>query len=154
MKEIEQVIKEISEQGRFLEEKDAFQHGDTTVYEHSIHVAYKSLEIARAWHLKVDEASLIRGALLHDYFLYDWHNADEGHDLHGFTHPYRALQNAREDFDINKIEENIIVRHMFPLTPIPPKYKEAWIVCLADKYVASKETYNGILLKMKQAVKA
>lgn len=154
MKEIEKAIKEISEQGRFLKEKEAFQHGDTTVFEHSVHVAYTSLEIARALHLDIDETSLIRGALLHDYFLYDWHTPHDGHEMHGFTHPYRALKNAKEDFDLNKIEENIIVRHMFPLTPIPPKYMEAWIVCLADKYAASKETYNGILLKMKQVVKA
>lgn len=29
---------------------------------------------------------------------------------------------------------------MFPLTPIPPAYKEAWIVCIADKICAIEET--------------
>lgn len=144
MKEVNEIVKQICRQGRFLEEKNAYQHGNTTVFEHSINVANKSLQIARSLHLHVDESSLIRGALLHDYFLYDWHIPHQGHDLHGFTHPYQALKNAKEDFELDEIEENIIVRHMFPLTLIPPKHTESWIVCLADKYVAAIETVHGI----------
>ena len=33
----------------------------------------------------------------------------------------------------NKID-NSILRHMFPLNFIPPKYLEGWIICLVDKY--------------------
>ncbi|MCD8018619.1 MAG: hypothetical protein LUF92_03280 [Clostridiales bacterium] len=59
--------------------------------------------------------------------------------LHGYRHPMIAADNAKQDYGINDIEENIIKRHMFPLTPIPPKYKEARIVCIADKYCAVLE---------------
>ena len=41
-------------------------------------------------------------------------------------------------------EENIIHRHMFPLTPMPPTTREAWIVCLADKYCAAAETVEPV----------
>ena len=41
--------------------------------------------------------------------------------------------------DISPKEENIILRHMFPLTPVPPKYKEGWVVTLCDKYCATRE---------------
>ena len=101
---------------------------------------------ARRFRLNIDEKSLIRGALLHDYFLYEWHEKDKSHRLHGFYHPSTALRNAKEDFDLNPIEENMIARHMFPLTPIPPRYKEAWILCLADKYCATVETLLPLLM--------
>ncbi len=136
-------IHNLEENSRFLDEKKYSQHGSTSVYEHSIHVACISLRIAQKLPFQVDTDCLLRGALLHDYFLYDWHEKDKSHRLHGFFHPRKALHNAQEDFSLNKIEENIILRHMFPLTPIPPIYREAWIVCLADKYCALKETFSA-----------
>ena len=38
-----------------------------------------------------------------------------------------------EDFALSEIEKETIRRHMFPLNPIPPRCREAWIVTLADK---------------------
>ena len=130
----------LESKGRLRKEKDYMQHGSTSVYEHSVKVAYISLCLAKWLHLKVDPVSLMRGALLHDYFLYDWHEKDRSHRLHGFRHASTALRNAEKDFQLNEVERNIIARHMFPLNPIPPKYKEAWVVCLADKYCAFLET--------------
>ena len=83
--------------------------------------------------------ALVIGSLLHDYFLYDWHDG-EGRHLHGFTHPECAYKNAEMDYTLSPRVKNIIVRHMFPLTPIPPACKEAWIVCIADKICAIEET--------------
>jgi uncharacterized protein len=34
----------------------------------------------------------------------------------------------------------MIRRHMWPLTVIPPKYKEAWALTLVDKVLATRET--------------
>ena len=59
---------------------------------------------------------------------------------YGFKHPYFAFRNADRDFKLNDIEKNVILRHMFPLTPIPPACREAWIVCMADKYCSARET--------------
>ena len=84
--------------------------------------------------------SLIIGALLHDYFLYDWHKERKGKHIHGFTHPAEALKNASEDFELNAVEADIIRKHMFPLNLKPPKYKESALVCLADKLSALEET--------------
>jgi len=98
-----------------------------------------SCQIAWKLHLNVTYPSLIRGALLHDYFLYDWHERSRDHRLHGFFHPRRALKNAREDFELTSIESDIILRHMFPLNPVPPKYLESWIVCIADKVCTMRE---------------
>ena len=115
----------LESKGRLKKEKEYMQHGSTSVYEHSVKVAYISLCLAKWLHLKVDPVSLMRGALLHDYFLYDWHEKDRSHRLHGFRHASTALRNAEGYFQLNEVEKNIIARHMFPLNPIPPKYKRS-----------------------------
>ena len=134
--------------GRLALTRGFIQHGDVSVYAHVCSVARASLAaadaLARAG-VRVDRASLLRGALLHDYFLYDWHDAGNGHRLHGFSHPYTACRNAAADFELTARERNIIKRHMFPLVPIPPTCREAWIVCLADKWCALRETVAGRL---------
>jgi uncharacterized protein len=107
------------------------QHGNVSCLEHCSHVSYKSYVICRM--LKLDYRSAARGGLLHDYFLYDWHN-NSPYRLHGFRHPHRALLNAKRDFELNEIECDIIEKHMWPLTLIPPKYKESLIVSMVDKY--------------------
>lgn len=121
-------------------QKQCLQHGKRTVFEHSLAVALMCLTINEFLHLKLNERRLIRGALLHDYFLYDWHVKDKSHHLHGFRHPYFALENARKEYELDPVLEDMIVKHMFPLIPIPPKYKESWVLCIADKICASKET--------------
>ncbi|MEG2204778.1 MAG: hypothetical protein RRY21_06425, partial [Oscillospiraceae bacterium] len=94
--------------------------------------------------------SLLIGALLHDYFLYDWHRYDPVRGpFHGFAHPGRALANAARDYPLDVVEREIIARHMFPLTPAPPCCREAALVCLADKLcsvleVVSRDPYAGL----------
>ena len=129
------------ENSRFHLTKRFIQHGRISVYSHCLSVAIMSVRIANILHINTDYTSLIRGALLHDYFLYDWHdNPDGRHNLHGFTHPSKALRNALEDFELTHKERDIIKHHMFPLVPVPPKCREAWIVCTADKICALQET--------------
>ena len=125
----------------FDKEREFIQHGDTTTYDHSLCVAYISLWLASRSRHKVDMKSIARGALLHDYFLYDWHEKNEYHNLHGFTHAAKSLANAKRDFKLNKTEEEIIYCHMFPLnlTRVPLS-REARIVCVADKLCAGAET--------------
>lgn len=127
--------------------KDYVQHGSTSVFEHALSVAKFSLIFAinleNIFGVKVDRRSLVRGALLHDYFLYDWHlPSDKRRGLHGFTHPAIACENAVRDFDIPPIEQDIIKHHMFPLTLIWPHTREGWLVCLADKWCALCETFK------------
>ena len=113
------------------------QHGATSVFEHSLNVACESLILARRMKRQVNERAMVRGALLHDYFLYDWHQP--GHSLHGFRHPEIAWQNAKRDFRLGAIERDVIRKHMFPLNLTPPRCRESLIVCLADKICALRE---------------
>ena len=59
--------------------------------------------------------------------------------LHGFTHPSVAFKNASKSFELSNIEKDIIIKHMFPLTPVPPHFKESWIVTIADKICSIME---------------
>lgn len=130
-------------------EKKFIQHGHTSVYEHSYNVAYMCIYISLFFRIKVDKRSLVRGALLHDYFLYDWHVPDKSHRFHGFTHAKKALNNAKHDFILSRIEEDMIKKHMFPLNLSPPKYRESIILCIADKICSLKETI-GIFFATKK----
>ena len=145
-KEIFSLGKDILIDPKAMQMKQFTQHGTTSVFNHCVAVAKFSLLIAqfleKTLRIKVDRRSLVRGALLHDYFLYDWHDPVPAHKIHGFTHPGIAWRNASRDFDMNRIEENIIRRHMYPLTPIPPTKREAIIVGLADKWCAICETFK------------
>ena len=127
--------------------KNFTQHGTTTVFEHCVSVAKFSLLMAhyleKRLKIKVDRDSLVRAALLHDYFLYDWHDKTiPGHNIHGFTHPRTAMLNADRDFGLNAVEKDIISKHMFPLTFMPPRYRESVLVTLADKWCALCETFK------------
>lgn len=128
--------------------KQFLHHGKTTTFNHSINVARVSLSIAERCRLKVDERALVRGALLHDYYLYDWHEA-KSHLFHGFTHAKKAAENAMRDFHLGLIELDIIKKHMFPLNLSLPRYKESFIVGIADKICAVCEKFSFKRLKHK-----
>ena len=117
------------------------QHGRTTTYRHSLMVSFLSYRLCRFLRLRRGLRSVARGALLHDFFLYDWHIPTSHTGLHGFRHPQTALDNARRRFPLNKVEENIIASHMWPLTlRRVPLSREAVVVCLVDKYCSLLET--------------
>lgn len=128
----------------FKSTKKHIQHGTVTVNDHCISVAKHSIILAQFLGIKYNRRELIRGALLHDYFLYDWHDKDHINPLklHGFYHPGRALKNACAEYDLTEREKDIIRKHMWPMTVIPPMYREAWIVTVADKWVSLMETLH------------
>jgi len=139
-KEYFETVQDILQHEEFLKLKNFFHH-NSSIYEHVHDVAYFSYRICK--YFKLDYRSAARGALLHDFFLYDWRNHDvpdlPRDKFHGIAHPAIAVTNAKKYFVINDIEEDIIVKHMWPLTLVPPKYKESFIVSFADKYLSSKE---------------
>lgn len=140
---LKEMLYEMLKDQRILKMDEFIQHGNVTCLQHCISVAYFSYAFCKQFHIKVDEQSLIRGALLHDYFLYDWHIKEEERKLHGFYHPILALTNAKRDFTLSRIEKDIIVNHMWPLTLLHiPHYKESWIVCIMDKLCSISEAFG------------
>ena len=140
--EFHEYVKDLSTSDVVLQMDDYIQHGDITTLEHVIAVSYTSFILAKKWN--ADVCTTVRGAMLHDLYLYDWHIKDPATRpplTHGFTHPAKAAENAQLYFKPSEKELKIIRSHMWPLTFLHiPLSKEALIVTLADKYCATNET--------------
>lgn len=141
------ILEEYEQHPAVQQMREYIQHGSVTTYEHCRNVVLVSFWLNRRLHLGADETQLAVGALLHDFYLYDWHRTSSFHglshlfEMHGFSHPQYACVNAERIFNITKKEQNIISSHMWPLTlRHVPKCREAIIVCFADKYCALVES--------------
>lgn len=118
------------------------QHRKSNTYRHSVNVCLRALLFAKENCIKVDVPSLVRAALLHDYYLYDWHIKPHP-KKHATMHPMRAAENAERDFGLNPRERKAIESHMWPIAfKRIPQSREAWIICYADKCVAINEVFG------------
>lgn len=140
-KEFYQLAKPILRNSEFQRRRNFLHHQDS-VYEHSLRVAWVSYKIAKkiSRYKKINIQNVVVSALLHDFYLKSWRENKNRipWKMHGFVHGRIASDNAYQFFPslMNQRIENSIKRHMFPLTIIPPKYIEGWIITIADKYVS------------------
>lgn len=141
-RKIKSAAGDILQSENFRSTRGHIQHGNMTVNNHCMNVAKYSIAISEKLHIPCSQRELIRGALLHDYFLYDWHSKDhiQPWRLHGIFHPGIALRNASREYRLTPREMEIIRKHMWPLTVVPPTCREAWIVTTADKWCSLMET--------------
>ena len=128
------IVKDILNSDEFIKRKKYRHHGDISVYEHSLKVSRLSYEIAKKINLALKRQVFTKKPFFKQ---------------HGFVHAREALDNSRKFFPqyMNKKVENIILRHMFPLNIVPPKYLESWLITLTDKYV-SLEVVPYLLKKL------
>ena len=135
-------VKDILESDLVRKMDTFIQHGFTTTLSHCIDVSFRSYKIAKR--LNFDYVAVARAGLLHDFYLYDWHELEKEKNLfkkHGYVHAKIALKNAKKNFALSELEEDIILKHMWPLTlRSVPKYKESMLVSMIDKYASTKET--------------
>lgn len=108
----------------------------TTRYDHCLTVAYFSFVVCRR--LGLDYRAAARGGMLHDLYLDSWPGSDGGALSRWRTHPAAALGNARA-FGLSDKEADIILKHMWPVTLTPPRYRESFVVSCADKAAAVLE---------------
>lgn len=115
------------------------QHSKTVnCLDHSVYVAYLSFLLCRRLGLNYTAAA--RGGLLHDFYLCSWEEADKSTRRRRlWLHPHKALENAETRYELSKLEKDIIVKHMWPLTRPLPRHKESFVVSLADKICAVME---------------
>ena len=72
------------------------QHGKTNALCHMVSVAWcaysTAIKLEEKYGIRFDRRSIIRGSLLHDLFLYDWHDPNNGHkSLYGAGKCGKAL---------------------------------------------------------------
>ncbi len=151
------LVEDILLNDEFQKRKLFSHHHKISVWDHSILVSFKSFQIAK--YFNADARTCAIAGLLHDFYTQAWlyndelANIDDGKyvkeigvkkplfKMHGFVHGEDAAKNYVNFFPELESERitNSIMRHMFPLTPIPPKYKEGIIITCVDKMNSVKE---------------
>lgn len=136
-KEFLDLVNDIITSHEFQEMKKYQHHVKCNLYGHSLKVAYLCYLHHKKYGTKIDLREFVRGAVLHDYYLYNLHGGGKRYRLHWFKHPKIAFENAVKKYpDLTEAQRDIIKNHMFPLTLIPPKTKAGWLVCFYDKVAA------------------
>lgn len=134
------IISDLLDQEKVQEMKQYRQHYNINCFEHCLFVSYNTYLICKKHHL--DYISGARAGMLHDLFLYDWRKRENGRKgLHAYTHPKVALKHASTFLNLNDKEKDMILKHMWPVTPAIPKYKETFVITFVDKYFAVAEAF-------------
>lgn len=130
------IVNEILEEKEFCKLKELVHHG-LNRYDHSLKVSYYSYKISKL--LKLNYESAAKAGLLHDFFITSNDQSAKDRMKSMFVHPKIAVENSKRHFEINKLEENIIKSHMFPMSLFVPKYAESWVVSIVDKAISITE---------------
>ena len=135
---------------KILRMKDISMHRGSNCYLHSFKVAKKAIK--KSLNRKdVNLEVVLLGAILHDYYLYDWRKDRSKLKKHGKNHPSVAINNAVKDFDISEEVKKVIKSHMWPINIKDyPKSKEAKIVSISDKAVTIGEFLTSKKYKQKK----
>ena len=138
--EFKNIVKDIISNETVQSLNNFKHHYGSNRYEHSLCVSYLTYKICKFF--KLDHVSAARAGLLHDLFLYDCENPETRPKNHIKEHPKVSLANAEKLFVLNELEKDIILKHMWPVTPKTPRYLESFIITFVDKYCALKELSN------------
>ena len=145
------IIKDVVNSNEFREMKNYQYHKNGNLFRHCIKVAYLCYLHHKKKQMKIDIEEFVIGALLHDYFLYNLHAGDKKYRFHWFKHSKIALKNAMQKYpNLTKTQQDMIKRHMFPVTLIPPRTKAGWLVCYYDKVAAISDCFENNKKKKKQ----
>ena len=138
-KELEDIYQNFLHDEKILKMKDIPMHRGSNCYLHSFRVARLSIKRALR-HKNADLYVILLGAILHDYYLYDWRVDRDKLKHHMSNHPKLASKNALKDFNISPEVQRVIETHMWPANFKEwPNTKEARIVSNADKAICTKE---------------
>lgn len=94
---IHQILKQYQEDSKVQSMHGFVQHGRTSTYEHCMNVVKLSFWINKHLHLSANERALLTGALLHDFYLYDWHEKSTCTDA-WIQSPFPCMEKCKTAF--------------------------------------------------------
>ncbi len=151
------IVEDILLNDEFQKRKLFMHHHNLSVWDHSILVSFHSYIVA--CYINADRRVCAIAGLLHDFYEQAWLDTPEIRALddgkyaknldlkkpffknHGFTHGASAAENYVRFFpelEDKRITDSIN-KHMFPLTLLPPKYLEGYVITCVDKINSCKE---------------
>ena len=142
--ELNLIIKDIVNNRKFKKLLNESHHKSNNRFNHTLDVARYTYKITKK--LNLDYKSATRAALLHDFFF----KSEIKGPKEIIFHPKFALYNASKITNLNDLEKNIILSHMFPIGYIVPKYKESIIVDIIDDLSSFKDLKNIFKIKIKK----
>lgn len=132
--EYEACVRDIMDNKMVKKMDDYVQHCNTSRLQHSVNVSYYSFLIC--YRMGWDYRSAARAGILHDLYFYDWRIKKSIRTHHATWHPRVALDNAKKITELNNVEKDAILKHMWPCSLIPPRYIESYVVTTVDKLCA------------------
>lgn len=157
VRDVHIIGKDILETAEFHQALEQTHHDKTTVGAHSMEVACTALAISRMLngiHISTNEKQMIRAALCHDLGILGRYDKFANNFVCCYRHPKDSVRVAEKLLGgLTSIERDVIAHHMWPVTPVPPRHREAYIVTLADKICAIREIIRSAEKNKKEALK-
>ena len=150
---LEKLYQSFLKDEKILRMKDISMHRGSNCYIHCFKVAKRAVN--KSLNKKdINLEVVLIGAILHDYYLYDWRKDRSKLKKHAKNHPNIAIENAIRDFNISNDVQKVIKSHMWPINIKEyPNTKEARIVSLYDKAVTIRETLTSKKYKQRKREK-
>lgn len=120
-------------------------HKRTTLDQHILDVIVESLRICKLFKIKDEQtiSNILEASLYHDVGIIGRYEKFSNNLECNNKHPLNSVKIYTKIYgNNNKRVINAIKSHMFPMSKSLPRYKESWVVILADKVSAIKE-YTG-----------
>lgn len=117
-------------------------HKCMTVGDHTLSVTAMAVMLCKGMNINDDTMlrNVITASLCHDLGIMGRNEKFNNNARCYVSHPkdsvkaYKTLTGKEDKRIVNSIN-----CHMFPIKPLPPKYKEGWILTMADKISAVRE---------------
>jgi uncharacterized protein len=145
--EFQDTVRDIVSLPQYQKLKKFVHHNSTSRYQHCLNTAWCMFVVCKNRGLAYKSAA--RGAMLHDFYLYNTRDFRRTGMDHDAVHPRCALRNAEKYFEIDEIMRDCILHHMWPAAAGKPETAEGKLMTLVDKYCASVEWGVGTARKLR-----